>query len=206
MSMNINVENIIKGNVDLINQGKFKEIYKHIKEQFSIATQEEFTSTMLDCGINPLGVDMDAVIDRMFEGNKNLVDFIIPDNGEMKIIYPLAFCDCTNLKSIKIPNTVVQILYGAFKNCSSLKEIKLPDNLEVLGANAFYGCTQLRSITLPASLFAIDRAVFANCPLLKEIKYEGTSNDWKENVNNSEIPGIRSRKVLCSDGVEVDLY
>lgn len=204
--MSPNVEKIIKDNIDLINQGKFKEIYKFIDNNFNLITQEEFVLTMLDCDINPLGIDMDVVPDRMFEGNKNLINFVIPDNGEMKIIYPLAFCDCTNLKSISIPNTVVQILYGAFKNCSSLKEIILPSNLEVLGGNAFYGCTQLRSITLPMTLFAIDRAVFANCPLLKEIKYEGTSNDWKENINNPETPGINPRKVLCIDGVEVDLY
>lgn len=204
--MSPNVESIIKNNVDLINQGKFKEIYEYIKEHFNNITQEEFVLTMLDCDINPLGVDMDAVIDRMFEGNRDLIDFVIPDNGEMKIIYPLAFCDCTNLKSISIPNTVVQILYGAFKNCSSLREIKLPNNLEVLGGNAFYGCTQLRSITLPATLFAIERAVFANCPLLKEIKYEGTSNDWKENINNPETSGVNPKKVLCIDGVEVNLY
>ena len=52
----------------------------------------------------------------------------------------LAFCDCTSLTSVTIPNGVTSI-----------------------GSDAFNSCTSLTSVTIPESVTSIDHSVFWNC-------------------------------------------
>lgn len=52
--------------------------------------------------------------------------YAIPEG--IKWIEKWAFADCTNLISIKIPNTILRIENGAFYGCDNLKEIYLPAN------------------------------------------------------------------------------
>ena len=53
---------------------------------------------------------------------------------------------------------------NAFCYCTGLTSITLPDSLTVIGNYAFYGCTNLTSITLPNSLITIGEWAFYGCP------------------------------------------
>ena len=59
--------------------------------------------------------------------------------NKVETIKKWAFWHDENLKEITIPKNVVRIEYGAFMDCSELKTIKLPDTLEDLGGRAFDG-------------------------------------------------------------------
>ena len=50
------------------------------------------------------------------------------------------------MKSIIIPDSVINIEEFAFGYCSSLKSIVIPDSVKSIGHNAFYWCLNLKSI------------------------------------------------------------
>ena len=47
-------------------------------------------------------------------------------------------------KSYSIPDSVEEIVEGAFADCRSLASIFIPDSLEFIGLGAFYGCSSLK--------------------------------------------------------------
>lgn len=61
---------------------------------------------------------------------------------------------------------------GAFFECTALKRILLPDTLVTINRSAFEGCISLESINIPDSVqrgfLTLDQA-FVNCPALKEV-------------------------------------
>ena len=73
-----------------------------------------------------------------------------------------AFDDCTNLKSIIIPNGLKSILRSAFRDCTSLIEIILPDSIEYIGDSAFSDCYNLVKVKIPNSV-KLGKSVFPEC-------------------------------------------
>ena len=51
-----------------------------------------------------------------------------------------AFCDCSSLTSITLPESVTEIGNEAFRDCSSLTSITLPEGVTEIGGAAFHGC------------------------------------------------------------------
>ena len=87
-----------------------------------------------------------------------------------------AFCNCTGLTSITIPNSVTEIYQGTFSGCSSLETCNLPNSLTYIGLWAFGGCTSLTSIVIPESVAYIDEGAFRECANLSSIKFPQNSN------------------------------
>ncbi len=71
-----------------------------------------------------------------------------------------AFWLCDNLKSVIIPNSVTSIGDKAFWNCSALTSVTIPDSVTSIGDEAFYGCTNLATVTIPNSVTSIGDAAF----------------------------------------------
>ncbi len=69
-------------------------------------------------------------------------------HGDTKIIFTVAFSDCSNLTSINIPNSVISIGEQAFSSCSSLTSVNILDGVTSIGTYAFYNCSSLASITV----------------------------------------------------------
>lgn len=84
------------------------------------------------------------------------------------------FENCTNLKSISIPNTVTSIDTGTFRGCTSLKNITIPNSVKEIGAQAFAGCTSLTSIVFPSGITSFGDVNFTygileDCTSLKSV-------------------------------------
>ena len=73
-----------------------------------------------------------------------------------------AFCGCTNLETVRLPDSVVLIGETAFA-LTAITDISLPDRELHIMDGAFYGCEKLKSITIPESVASIGMGAFEFC-------------------------------------------
>ncbi|MBR4055592.1 MAG: leucine-rich repeat domain-containing protein, partial [Rikenellaceae bacterium] len=64
------------------------------------------------------------------------------------------------LKTVVLPEGVIEIGKQAFSNCEKLQSVSLPSTLQSINDYAFYWCTNLSNITLPNGLLYIGDWVF----------------------------------------------
>lgn len=60
-----------------------------------------------------------------------------------------AFCDCTALADIDLPEGLKTIGRQSFAGCNRLKYVVVPDSVTAIDEFAFYGCSNLEEITIP---------------------------------------------------------
>lgn len=79
----------------------------------------------------------------LVHGCKNSV---IPSDGSVTTIGECAFCYCTGLTSINIPNTVTKIDSYAFDLCTGLTSVIIPESVITMGESAFSRCFAMTDI------------------------------------------------------------
>lgn len=104
-------------------------------------------------------------------------DVVIPEqvqyNEELYRVTSIgvyAFYDCKELTSVRISNSVTEILDDAFAMCNNLKTVILPENLSEISASMFYKCSSLISISIPANVDYIGYRAFYGCASLTSIQ------------------------------------
>ena len=80
-----------------------------------------------------------------------------------------AFANCTKLKSIILPDTIIRIEDNAFYNCTSLEEFTFPESIQEIGKKAFANCSSLNLIVLPDKITELPENLFSGCSNLQEI-------------------------------------
>ena len=80
-----------------------------------------------------------------------------------------AFCDCSNLTKVTIPNSVTSIGGYAFLNCSGLTSVTIPNSVTSIDGSAFQNCSGLTSVTIPNSVTSIGGSAFQNCSGLTSV-------------------------------------
>ena len=94
-----------------------------------------------------------------------------------KWIADAAFCNCSSLTSVTIPNSVTSIESRAFYGCYSLTSITIPNSVTSIGNFAFYECSSLTSVTIPNSVTSIGWSAFYGCsslPVENNLRYADT--------------------------------
>lgn len=86
-------------------------------------------------------------------------------------IGPKAFQNCSELTSVRLPETLSVIEEAAFEGCSSLREINTPQPLSFIGDYAFSGCVALKKFDLEASISSLGKGCFRGCVSLEEVKF-----------------------------------
>ena len=116
-------------------------------------------------------------------------DLVIPStieyNGEVYTVNEVAskaFYKFTNVRSIKLPETIKEIGPSAFGFCTYLKEIFIPDGVANIGSQAFYCCKSLTSLTLPSALERIEYGTFMDCILITCINIPGKCASIEEDA------------------------
>ncbi len=79
------------------------------------------------------------------------------------------FCDCQNLTSITIPNSVTSIGEFTFYDCTNLISVTIPNSVTSIGDDVFRNCTNLTSVTIPNSVTSIGNKAFSGCDIPKII-------------------------------------
>ena len=144
-----------------------------------------------------------------------------------------AFLECTNIKSVILPNTLTAIGTQAFCH-SSLVSISIPASVETIEGGAFFRCTALQTVTFEkgSQLLTVDGyynyGAFSDCTALTtvdmsactqvtEIGYRAFSDDSKlqlfkigtrtpPSCGGSAFWGINSYSVLKVPAGCVDAY
>lgn len=78
-----------------------------------------------------------------------------------------AFGGCTNLKKIRLPDSLCRIDNEAFFDCTELTSVCFPDRLEEIRYDAFCRCVSLTSVVIPDNTW-VGKGAFASCKSLTE--------------------------------------
>ena len=105
---------------------------------------------------------------RAFVGATNVKYIRIPES--VTEIGDWAFY-CSHLTEIEIPQSVTRIGVGAFCRCLRLQEITLPNHLTEIGSYAFQWCTGITSMTIPKSVLSVGQGIFAFCDNLNRLDF-----------------------------------
>lgn len=146
-----------------------------------------------------------------------------------------AFAECSNYKSIALPQSLKGIGQYMFLNNSVIESVNLPDNATYLGVKAFRRCNKLKSMILPNSiekipawtfdgsgivelsfseqLDSIGERAFMGCPIrsvnLGNVKYIGKSafygNDFRGELNIANLDTIREHAFDSSTSEITDI-
>ena len=133
----------------------------------------------------------------------NLKSIILP-NGLM-YIRQACFDGCKSLTNISLPDSVISI-DNAFWDCSGLTSITIPEAVTSIHRNVFYNCSSLTSVTIPESVTSIEQYAFKNCSSLTNITYKGTKEKWNK-IDKSIVDGkvdwcdSTLKTITCTDGV-----
>ena len=92
-----------------------------------------------------------------------------------------AFYGAYRLKTIELPETLLEIGDGAFIYCTGLEEAVLPEALLRIGEEAFCYCQSLEEAVIPANVIGIGKMAFSMCRNLDAISVdEGNSSYMSE--------------------------
>lgn len=100
----------------------------------------------------------------MLAQNKNIRDISFPRDFVFGERWFRVFYECTGLKRVVLPETVIALDHVFYK-CESLEQILLPDSVAEIGVGTFYECKSLRSINLPRCVCSVSDSAFLGCHL-----------------------------------------
>lgn len=106
------------------------------------------------------GKPVTAIESRAFVNRPELKTVTLPD--KLIELGDRAFTDCTALETVHLPETLTAVKHNTFNGCSSLKSIVIPDTVQTIGTGAFRNCTELADITFPKQLDAINKSAFTD--------------------------------------------
>ena len=133
----------------------------------SVATQPDVLATLpLDAALNG-DYRITAIGNSAFCNCTGLYSVTIPDS--VTDIGNSAFGSCRNLTNITLPNSVTSIGRSVFSSCSSLTSVIIPNSVTNIGASAFESCSSLTSVTIPASVTSIGDGAFFGCSSLTSV-------------------------------------
>ena len=111
--------------------------------------------------------------------------------SNVKSIPACAFRLDTVLTSIKIPNSVRKIGWGAFVSCTKLNTITFGSNVDTIERYAFYNCTAVDTMPLPSSLIYIGESAFMGMTLQSFTVPENVTYIGDEAFHGPNVRSIR---------------
>ena len=127
-----------------------------------------------------LRIEGTGVVDSSsWSGHASSIVAVGVEEGITSIV---SFRGCSELESVSLPSTLVELSLGAFRDCGKLVEVSVPAGVESLPAYAFSGCAALRSVTLGDELVSIGANAFYGCSSLEAVELPGSVEAIGENA------------------------
>lgn len=126
-----------------------------------------------------------------FDGAKNLtVDIYHCNEGQLYKTYRFG-----NVKGVKIPEPIENIVCEAFYGCDELTDLQLPKTMKDIGYSAFHGCKSLQTLFLPDAVACVGKYAFVD---VKQIELT--------NVCKVEKAYLDLEAPLCFEGTNGSMY
>ena len=143
------------------------------------------------------GKEVQVLGDSVFRGRKEIKTVVLPEG--LVEIQAETFKDCDQLSCIRFSTTLSRIGRSAFEGCTSLKEVEFPGSLTSIGNWGFYNCTGLSEVRLPDTLTTLGRNSFADCTNLSKINYPMSLSSAGESIFAGDS---RLKSITVPDGVK----
>ena len=82
-----------------------------------------------------------------------------------------AFCECSVLESVHLPNGLRSIGVGAFNGCSSLRSIVFPPEVAVIPKLVCANCSAIENVRFGEAVTQIDERALANCSSIRVLEF-----------------------------------
>ena len=152
-----------------------------------------------------------------YEGNISIPS-TVTDAGttyQVTSVYDYAFCNCTAVTSITLPNSIISIGNCAFWNCRFLTSVAIPSSVTSIGSSAFSSCSNLTSVKVDIdSPLSINYSTFTNranatlyVPYGSKAAYQAANywQDFKEIVEPAIVDFADANvKALCVANWDTD--
>ena len=109
-----------------------------------------------------VGSDIDIISEYAFAEDASLKNISFASDSKVKSIPVGAFCYCTNLESVTLPNSLEIINTAAFCNCGKLESIKIPDSVKTIQSEAFDECHNLYEVTGGKNVTVCEKDAFSS--------------------------------------------
>ncbi len=113
-----------------------------------------------------------------FFGCSGLTKVTIPA-WKLSSVFPQAY---TTIKEVIICDGVTSITESMFAGCSELTSVTLPSSVVNIGDDAFNSCDKLTSITIPQRVTKVGSRAFSDCANLLSVEFKGDAPDYGDDV------------------------
>lgn len=121
------------------------------------------TNLIVPAKIN--GYPVTKILGGAFQGNKYIKKVTI--ESKITILYGRMFANCSNLETVILPETLLEIKDMAFSS-SSIAYITIPSSVTRINSQVFYGCQRLSTVKIKGTT-NIGGSAFFNCKNLMNV-------------------------------------
>ena len=104
--------------------------------------------------------------------------------------------DITSFDELSYFTGLTVIRESAFCYCSNLTSITIPDNVKTIGNRAFYACSNLASLRIHSNVTSIEDRAFAYCSKLESIKVDAANTVYDSRNNCNALIETSSNALL----------
>ena len=143
-----------------------------------------------------LGKNVIRIDDSAFFGKTRITDITLESAEHLSSIGSSAFCGCSALRSIDIPDSVESVGFGAFQDCVSLETASLGNGMMAIAAQTFYNCDSLKTVIVPDSVQTVGAYAFGGCESLRWVKIP----DSVTQIGTGAFSGSDNAVICCYSG------
>lgn len=137
-----------------------------------------------------------------FRGLSDWAENVVILDG-ITVISENAFNNCTKLKSVSFPSTLVKIDKHSFALCKAFTSVNIPNSVNIIDVNSFGQCTNLTAVTIGSGITKIADQAFQNCSKLASVTINAENPPI---LGSLALNGNASGRKIYVPSSRVDVY